>query len=75
MSTHLPCFWPHLLVTGRVLKLEVWFGFCVVLLRFCLDETQGSVLKKQLGGGFKYFLFSPLFGEDSHFDEHIFQSG
>ena len=21
-----------------------------------------------LGGGFKYFLFSPPFGEDSHFD-------
>ena len=21
-----------------------------------------------LGGGFKYFLFLPLFGEDSHFD-------
>ena len=21
-----------------------------------------------LGGGFKYFLFSPLLGEDSHFD-------
>ena len=21
-----------------------------------------------LGGGFKYFVFSPLFGEDSHFD-------
>ena len=21
-----------------------------------------------LGGGFKYFLCSPLFGEDSHFD-------
>ena len=21
-----------------------------------------------LGGGFKHFLFSPLFGEDSHFD-------
>ena len=28
-----------------------------------------------LGGGFKYFLFAPLFGEDSHFDEHIFQRG
>ena len=28
-----------------------------------------------LGGGFKYFLFSPLFGEDSQFDEHIFQTG
>ena len=24
-----------------------------------------------LGGGFKYFLFSPLSGEDSHFDEHF----
>ena len=22
----------------------------------------------KLGGGFTYFLFSPLFGEDSHFD-------
>ena len=24
--------------------------------------------KNDLGGGFKDFLFSPLFGEDSHFD-------
>ena len=24
--------------------------------------------KQDLGGGFKYFLFSPLLGEDSHFD-------
>ena len=23
---------------------------------------------RYLGGGFKYFLFSPLLGEDSHFD-------
>ena len=28
-----------------------------------------------LGGGFKYCLFSPLFGEDSQFDDHIFQRG
>ena len=30
-----------------------------------------------LGGGFKYSicLSSSLFGEDSHFDEHIFQMG
>ena len=28
-----------------------------------------------LGGGFKYFICSPLPGEDSHFDEHIFQMG
>ena len=29
----------------------------------------------KLGGGFKYLLFSPLFGEDFQFDEHIFQMG
>ena len=28
-----------------------------------------------LGGGFKYFLFSPLLGEMIQFDEHIFQMG
>ena len=27
-----------------------------------------DVSKGLLGGGFKDFLFSPLFGEDSHFD-------
>ena len=26
---------------------------------------------KNLGGGFKHFLFSHLFGEDSHFDSHL----
>ena len=26
---------------------------------------------RDLGGGFKYFLFSPLFGEDSHFDSYF----
>ena len=30
---------------------------------------------QQLGGGFKYFPFSPLSGEDFQFDEHIFQMG
>ena len=28
-----------------------------------------------LGGGFEYLFFSPLFGEDFQFDEHIFQMG
>ena len=28
-----------------------------------------------LGGGFKYCLFSSLFGEMIQFDEHIFQMG
>ena len=30
---------------------------------------------QDLGGGFKHFLFSPLLGEDSYVDEHIFQMG
>ncbi len=34
-----------------------------------------NVTNFKLGGGFKYFSFSPLFGEDSHFDDHIFQRG
>ena len=29
----------------------------------------------KLGGGFKHFLFSSLFGEMIQFDEHIFQMG
>ena len=32
-------------------------------------------LKKNLGGGFNYFLFSPLPGEMIQFDEHMFQIG
>ena len=32
-----------------------------------VDRCRCSSIKK-LGGGFTYFLFSPLFGEDSHFD-------
>ncbi len=32
-------------------------------------------LEKLLGGGFKYFSCSALFGEDVQFDEHIFQMG
>ena len=31
--------------------------------------------KIKLGGGFKYFFISPLFGEDSHFDYIIFFKG
>ena len=36
------------------------FHFHHFVLVMLLDVT--------LGGGFKHFLFSPLFGEDSHFD-------
>ena len=34
-----------------------------------MDWLPQNVVKSEgLGGGFKHYLFSPLFGEDSHFD-------
>ena len=33
------------------------------------------IVRVVLGGGFKYFLSSPLLGEMIQFDEHIFQMG
>ncbi len=39
------------------------------------EKKELEDLRGCLGGGFKYVLLSPLFGEDSHFDEHIFQMG
>ena len=44
--------------TLEVKSLEGWDFLTVYI----------SPLKRDLGGGFKYLLFSPLFGEDSHFD-------
>ena len=47
---------------------EVWFR------SFSLQKMgdgcrfQPLIFQGVLGGGFKYFLFSPLLGEDSHFD-------
>ena len=38
-------------------------------------EPNKTYQKQNLGGGFIYFLSSPLFGEDSHFEKHIFQMG
>ena len=37
--------------------------------------TKLSWITNSLVGGFKHFLFSSLFGEDSQFDDHIFQMG
>ena len=34
-----------------------------------------GLIRELLVGGFKYFLFSSLFGEMIQFDEHIFQMG
>ena len=37
--------------------------------------TKQIFFRMILGVGFKYFLFSPLFGEDSHVDYIIFFKG
>ena len=34
-------------------------------------ERETAEAKSKLGGGFKYFLFPPLPGEDSHFDKYF----
>ena len=69
---------------GKVNKnhVGVFWGFskwpCLKgfrMLGACLFHGVFSGPKHFLGGGFKYFLLSPLFGEDFHFDEHIFQRG
>ena len=38
---------------------------------FVCYSSYCGIEKKHLGVGFKHFLFSPLFGEDSHFDSYF----
>ena len=46
-----------------------------MLYAFCSPAKECESVHTNLGGGFKYFLFSPLFGKMIQFDEHIFQMG
>ena len=48
-------------------RTEADWKTCAPLLRDCLVLRDG-VIDADLGGGFKYVLCPPLFGEDSHFD-------
>ena len=48
-----------------------WRYCCEISRDFFEGETLSCGVRKWLGGGFKYFLFSTLFGEDSHFDEYF----
>ena len=41
---------------------------CVYLLQLNSEVQSGPKNNDTLAGGFKYFLFSPLFAEDFHFD-------
>ena len=55
------------LTTKRPAAKDDWLGN--VLHVVCRSEMLG--LRYNLGGGFKYLLFKPLFGEDSHFDQYF----
>ena len=48
---------------------------CQLPKHFWWVQVAGPSRQHDLAGGFKYFLFSPLFGEDFQFHEHIFQMG
>ena len=52
---------------------ELWHRYPRYFLKS--DTSSQTITFGYLGGGFKYFLFSPLPGEDFQFDEHIFQMG
>ena len=62
--------WDHPNVPGTsiflIFLLNALFGTVFVWSGLSLREDQ-----QQLGGGFKDSLFSPLFGEDSHFDKYF----
>ena len=70
----------HLRIQVLAAKLNCLDTFVRLLLSFWVEfewmlATTSRIVSAFLGGGFKYFLFSPLFGEDSQFDKHIFQMG
>ena len=50
------------LSTMKLAHFLRWF------VRLVLMDVILFLYRSTVGGGFKYVLFSPLFGEDSHFD-------
>ena len=48
----------------------IYLGFMDPRWLFGMSVINSMICHKRelLGGGFKHFLFSSLFGEDSHFD-------
>ena len=65
--------------TGTFLVCEFWCWCCCQKKNsWVVHRNEGGQKKwnpKRTRWWFHVFLCSPLFGEDSHFDEHIFQMG
>ena len=62
-----PQMWPK-----RHFRNGPWVNYTIAsmygLIQLSAAWLRLGKIQVNLGGGFKYFLFSPLFGEDSHFD-------
>ena len=56
-------------------KTGVWSLVVKNLSRPFMLGFEGPYINDNLGGGFKYFLFSPLFGEDEPILTHIISDG
>ena len=61
LSRELPCVVKKIVLSSSLLANDQFVG-----LRICTVSVSSE--RSVLGGGFKYFLFSPLFGEGSQFD-------
>ena len=66
--------WIRRLSTMMPLSLKgySWFSCTSMPIQWRGGQGKGKgFIQLYLDGGFKYFLFSPLFGEDSHFDYYF----
>ena len=66
------CFLQAFLTTMREAGTKKWKGNKSNWAGWIMVVNTNSFFPDNLGGGFKYFAFSPLFAEDSHFDYIIF---
>ena len=63
------CIWVWVYPPKTNIAPETWWGWETTVLSLLGNPFKcENVREGKLGGGFKYFLFSPLFGDDSHFD-------
>ena len=63
---------PNLIIIFNI-KTHGFVGVSPTILRVETPMLAGFLKHQHQGGGFKYFLFSPLPAEMIQFDEHIFQ--
>ena len=71
-------FKPVTLWCFDLLEKEILLELTLLKTNPCMGRNFENIPRfrqQKLGDGFKDFLCSPLFGEDSQFDDHIVQRG